>query len=270
MLWATSVRRQREATVLVSDLWVTLPLGRGVSVVAHDRNGLGALAKPAGTLSHPNRGGEESRALLTVRYVMDGEYYEWTPPDAGTEPRRLWLLNRLDAATSGVILVAAEERLAHAVRAMFREKRVHKVYAAVVFGVAIPVEQTWKDRLAVDKRGGQVRTTVGGNIPAEARMRLVKSTPPRVHPPRSLIRLEPKTGRSHQLRAQCAKRHLPIIGDATYGDFALNRAFTKKTGEKRMFLHSLETKFTYEWAGAKHRFAAQAPVPDAFTAALMG
>ena len=38
------------------------------------------------------------------------------------------------------------------------------------------------------------------------------------------------TGRSHQLRVQCAKRHLPIVGDQTYGDFPRNRDFAKRTG----------------------------------------
>jgi 23S rRNA-/tRNA-specific pseudouridylate synthase len=63
---------------------------------------------------------------------------------------------------------------------------------------------------------------------------------------------------------QCAKRHLPIVGDQTYGDFALNRAFGKTTGEKRLFLHSLETGFSYEFGGKTHAFKATAPLPEEF------
>ena len=85
--------------------------------------------------------------------------------------------------------------------------------------------------------------------------------------PLALIQLEPKTGRSHQLRVQCAKRHLPIVGDATYGDFAANRAFAKRTGEKRLFLHSLETSFAYGFRGRVWHFAAKAPLPAEFVAA---
>ena len=70
----------------------------------------------------------------------------------------------------------------------------------------------------------------------------------------SLLRLEPHTGRSHQLRAQCAKRGLPIVGDQTYGNFPRNREFAKAAGTKRMFLHSLETGFEYEFNGKPHRF----------------
>jgi 23S rRNA-/tRNA-specific pseudouridylate synthase len=63
---------------------------------------------------------------------------------------------------------------------------------------------------------------------------------------------------------QCAKRQSPIIGDQTYGDFALNRAFAKATGNKRLFLHSLETSFTYDFAGKSYAFKAAAPLPPEF------
>src|ERR1035437_10224593 len=81
----------------------------------------------------------------------------------------------------------------------------------------------------------------------------------------SLLRLEPHTGRSHQLRVQCAKRHLPIVGDQTYGNFPRNREFSKAAGTKRMFLHSLETSFDYEFNGRHHTFTAKAPLPPELT-----
>ncbi len=247
-----------------------LPLGPGVVVVAQDRNGLIALAKPAGVLSHPNEGSDQLRSLLMCHYQLDGEYYQWTDSAvSGGAPRRLWLLNRLDSGTSGVILGAASEPLAKTIRALFLRKSVHKVYQALVFGIPAASQQSWRDKVAVQKRAGQIRTqTSAGNIPAEAHMKLVRSC--RAERPLSLIQLEPKTGRSHQLRVQCAKRHLPIVGDATYGDFTANRAFAKATGEKRLFLHSLETRFEYDFAGRTHAFHAVAPLPDEFAKALRG
>ena len=80
----------------------------------------------------------------------------------------------------------------------------------------------------------------------------------------ALLRLEPKTGRSHQLRVQCARRLLPIVGDQTYGDFRRNRGFAKTAGTKRMFLHSFATSFDYAFRGQQLRFAATAPLPDEF------
>lgn len=241
-------------------LLTRLPLGRDVSLLTTDQNGLAALAKPAGILSHPNKSSEESRSLLTCSYTLDDECYQWI--DEQGKEQQLWLLNRLDSATSGVILVSADEELAKVMRLHFRQKRVRKIYNALVFGRAQNTLQLWKDRLAVQKRGGQIRTTAQGNIPAECKMSQINS-----RGGLSLLRLEPITGRSHQLRVQCAKRHFPIVGDATYGDFARNREFARTTGSKRLFLHSLETSFDYEFRGKRSRFKATAPLPSEFRTA---
>lgn len=241
--------------------WATLPLGRDVKLLVHDANGLAAFAKPAGVLSHPNEPGDEPRSLLATSYTVDGEVYSWT--DNTGAPRQLWLLNRLDSATSGVILAAASSELAAAIRAQFKRKQVRKVYHALVFGAPRQAMEIWRDLLAVDKRGGQIRTgTSSGHVPAESRMSVVRAG--RKEPRLTLIRLEPRTGRSHQLRVQSAKRHLPIVGDQTYGDFSANRAFAKIAGTKRLFLHSLETGFDYEWRGQTWRFGAKAPLPAEF------
>jgi len=244
--------------------WETLPLGRDVELVERDPNGLIALAKPAGLLSHPNAGGEEPRSLLTVRYNPDGEFYAWNA--SGVE-HRFYLLNRLDSATSGLLLGATNLVLANEIRALFQRKSIRKIYNALVFGVPPASRQVWMDRLAVEKKAGQIRTqATAGNIPAESVMRVLRARQG-VAQPLALIALEPRTGRSHQLRVQCAKRHLPIVGDATYGDFGANRAFAKATGEKRLFLHSLETRFEYALGGKTFSFSAKAELPKEFTKA---
>lgn len=242
------------------------PLGNGVRLLNRDANGVVALAKPAGVLSHPNVAGDEVRSLLRARYSLEEECYEW-PEQAGQPAGRLWLLNRLDSGTSGVILAAETGELAREIRAQFKRKQVRKVYQALVFGVPRPPVQLWKDLISVEKRGGQIRSSVrGGQIPAESQMNLVRVG--RAASGVSLVRLEPRTGRSHQLRVQCAKRGLPIAGDQTYGDFPRNREFARSAGTRRMFLHSLETQFGYEWAGVRHTFSARAPLPAEFEQAL--
>ena len=241
------------------------PLGSGVTVVEADAHGLVALCKPAGTLSHPNKPGEESRSLLNAPYTLAGEYYQWKQSDGSSG--RAWLLNRLDSATSGIVLLARSQALADHVRAQFKSRAVLKVYAALVFGQPSPRSGVWRDRLAVQKAAGKIRTGTTGNVPAESAMHWVQSNQ-RLQPMISLIQLTPKTGRSHQLRVQCAKRRLPIVGDATYGEFKLNRAFAREQGSKRLFLHSFRTAFDYDWAGKRNRFEAEAPLPAAFSAAL--
>lgn len=250
-------------SALPADFWETLPLAAGARVLTRDENGLAAIDKPAGVLSHPNEPYDAPRSLLKAGYDPERECFEWTA-EAGGGPRRLWLLNRLDSATSGVILVAASEALAQAVKEQFARKQVRKVYLALVFGVPTVGVALWRDLLAVKKTGGQIRTQARGNVPAVTQFKLVKHV--RGSFSVSLVRLDPRTGRSHQLRVQCVKRGLPIVGDQTYGDFGLNREFAGTTGCKRMFLHSHDTSFAYEWAGRQWSFRASAPLPPEFIA----
>jgi 23S rRNA-/tRNA-specific pseudouridylate synthase len=250
---------------LASDYWSRLPLGREVRLIARDENGVAAFAKPAGVLSHPNTPRDEARALLSCAYDHDRECFVWPGADAGLQ--RLWLLNRLDSATSGVILAASEEAVARTIKGQFARRQVHKVYQALVFGRPRAPQEVWRDRLAVDRRGGVVRVGTAGNVPAEAHFSVLRRKPGQ--PPLALVQLDPKTGRSHQLRVQCARRGLPIVGDQTYGDFRLNREFARHTGWKRLFLHSLETNLRYELAGRNFSFTASAPLPEEFAAAMV-
>lgn len=235
-------------------------LGPGVEVLVRDPNGVIALAKPAGILSHPNSSRDQHRSLIRCRYDPGAQCYTWT--DADGVRHQWWLLNRLDGATSGVILLASVLDLARDIRRLFAGKRVRKVYQALVFGQPAEKSAVWRDLLAVQKEAGQIRTHAAGNVPSEARFTLLAHRQGSFS--LSLVQLEPRTGRSHQLRVQCAKRRLPIVGDQTYGDFALNRAFAKATGEKRLFLHSLETTFDYESGGRRVPFKAIAPLPVEF------
>lgn len=241
--------------------WAEIPFGAGVKRVALDPNGLTALDKPEGILSHPNGPRDEGRSLVMAKYDESGEFFEWAAPGG---KRRLWLINRLDSATSGLILVATTGELASEVRAQFKRKQVSKTYQALVFGKPRQKAETWTDLLEVKKQGGRIRTQAGsGRLPAQSRMKLIRGGEgsPRI----SLLQLEPQTGRSHQLRVQCAKRGMPIVGDQTYGNFGANRLFAKSGGSKRMFLHSMETSFQYTFAGRENSFSAKAPLPPEFT-----
>lgn len=242
------------------------PLGKGVLVIAEDPQGLIALSKPAGVLSHPNQTGEEQRSLIRAAYSLEEECFSYQ--NANGENERVWLLNRLDSATSGIILLARTEELAVSIRRNFKARKIQKIYAALVFGRPLKRQEIWQDRMSVKRKAGQIRSdSGGGHIPSEAHMQLVQ-TNANANPIISLIQLDPKTGRSHQLRVQCAKHQLPIVGDATYGEFKLNRAYAKQTGRKRLFLHSFRTSFSYEWEGETHKFSAQAELPEAFSEAL--
>lgn len=226
------------------------------------QDGLIAVEKAAGVLSHPNRVPDVAHSVLTVPY------------DAGVEAyvdgeQRWYLLNRLDSPTSGVVLLAMDAEVAEAARRAFAEGTVEKTYLALVKGVLRRPSELWRDHLAVERQGGVLRTRVRNGVPnAVTRVELVRRG--RGMPARCLLKLNPRTGRTHQLRVQCATRGLPIIGDASYGDFALNRQWRKRCGKDILYLHSQHTALRITVAGRTMAFEATSPMPDIFTVALDG
>ena len=248
------------------------PLGPGVRVLTAHASGLIALEKPAGVLSHPNGPGVAKNALLAAAYDPDAECYRF--PDTKGTVRPVWLLNRLDSPTSGVVLVATDGALAGAVKALFAGRGVGKVYHAVVKGARLlPETGVWRDALKKTGGGetGFVRAS-GGPGGLESVTHYARLRANRDLPGLSLVRLEPKTGRTHQLRIQSAIHGHPILGDKTYGDFALNKALAARDARlDRLFLHCSRTAFRCAWAGGEFEFVAESPSnADAFETALGG
>lgn len=246
-----------------------IPFGPGVRLIVADAAGLLALDKPAGVLSHPNAPGASPKALLNAEYDHEEECYRFPSPSGPM--RRIWLLNRLDSPTGGVVLACADGALAAHIRALFARREIDKVYHAVVKGARILPEQgEWHDLLR--KSGGDdtrfVRASAGaGGARAESHYRRLRGN--RTLPALSLLRLEPKTGRTHQLRIQCALHGHPIAGDKTYGDFAMNRTLAERDARfDRLFLHCSRTALTYERGGVTHDFVAESPMPAEFLAVL--
>jgi len=120
----------------------------------------------------------------------------------------------------------------------------------------------WVDRMNVAASKGSVRAGAAGHLQAETDVRRLRLLPG--PPALSLLELTPRTGRTHQLRFQCGKRRLPIVGDQTYGNFQWNRDFAKRTGSKRLFLHSSAVRIDYEFNGRGQAFDASSPLPPDF------
>ncbi len=234
-----------------------LPWTKDVRLVACDENGLMAVEKSTGVLSHPNRKGDFGRALLAATYDEGEEAYRVETDDG--EPRWVYLLNRLDSATSGLVLLTTNPDARTEVLRAFEKKQVRKVYAALVFGFVRKEPPIWKDRLTIKKAQGGLRASDGGGLSAETRLVISKSI--QGIPAMSLLTLMPLTGRTHQLRIQTAKRGTPIVGDRTYGDFQKNKSIANSRGIKRLCLHCMETEVTYSIGGKSFSFFAKSKVP---------
>jgi 23S rRNA-/tRNA-specific pseudouridylate synthase len=212
-----------------------------VTILHHSEIHCLVLNKPAGLLTHPNTQKDEPRSLLTCHYDLQKECYRWGPD--GRE--HLYLVHRLDSATSGLLLTTRSPHLATELRKLFESRSIKKIYRAIAYGSASPSAAqsptTWQDVLTTSRSAGQLRTRVRPSSPSAApAITHVKFLGTGTRGPLRLTALEmkPETGRPHQLRVQAAHHRLPLLGDQTYGDFAANREWTRLTGSKRLMLHA--------------------------------
>lgn len=229
------------------------PLHESVSLLEQHPSGIIAVNKPGGIRSHPNKQDADEGALLQVPYDHDQECF-------GGDGQLWYLCNRLDAPTSGVLVLVPDPDLAAVVKKCFQDRKVDKLYRALLRGRVRRPQETWRDRLKTRRTPQGLRTKVASDgDPAITEMVLDRysETPPYV----SRVSLRPKTGRTHQLRVQAAERRTPIVGDATYGDFRFNRSWARTAGEKRLYLHSEHVAFEVQWQGQTIRFSSEAPAP---------
>lgn len=132
------------------------------------------------------------------------------------------LCHRLDAATGGLVLAAADDEICAQALETFKQHALRKCYLAWTKGGYDRPEGTLRAWLAKDARQAKVRVIhhdAAAAKPIETRYRVVED-----HGDLAKVLLEPVTGRTHQLRAHMADVGHPILNDDKYGDRALNRA----------------------------------------------
>jgi tRNA pseudouridine65 synthase len=243
---------------------ILLPLNKACKVIKFHPEGLWAIDKATGVLSHPNKNHSNAPSLLTCSYDFKKECYLWK--DTTGVSQHLYLIHRLDSATSGVMLASSCYDLALELKKSFAKRSVDKTYYAVVdLKHPKPVNGMWKDSLVKNSSRGNIRVTMD----KDGSTALTRVTLERIANTKlgktALLKLMPKTGRTHQLRVQCAKRGMPIIGDRTYGNFELNRKFAKLTGSDRLFLHAAKVVVNFHSKDkSKINWEANSPIPSIF------
>jgi 23S rRNA-/tRNA-specific pseudouridylate synthase len=241
-----------------------LPLNTGVNIIAHNEDGLVALDKPAGAMSHPNTSEDNRRSMLVADYDLEQECYTWSGESG--QVQRAWLINRLDSPTSGVILIGLNPEITSTIKQQFATHKITKIYYALVRGKLRAPAGSWSDQLKKDVHRGSRLVKQGRVVSAKTRYQSIKS--PTGGFPVTLMKLMPLTGRTHQLRVQCKKHGLPIVGDRTYGSFSFNKEVVMCAETKRMMLHSGETLVRYSFKGKLREFIAKSELPDDFHAVM--
>lgn len=191
--------------------------------------------KPCGVLSHPNTSDICKQSLMLAPYDISSQAYK-------TAEGPIYLLNRLDSPTSGLVVLCTQATTAKQIRQLFKNHKVKKIYQAIVKGRFAHQDTIWQDRLQIEKNHPYLRTyrtSSADGILAKTTVKGLQTFDCHGEP-FSLIQLTPITGRTHQLRVQCAQHHFPILGDKTYGDFKCNRRL--KT--ERLYLHACSITFT--------------------------
>jgi len=208
--------------------------------ILHEDAWLVAFDKPAGMPSHPTFARKVGTALQIAEDQLRHREGRKVP---------LWPLHRLDAATSGILLFAKTQPAARAVNQNFARRRVVKHYQAIVVGVPSPASGEIRLALAEGHLRSEPHAT---GKEAVTRYRVSKN----VAGGRSLLELEPLTGRMHQLRVHLAAIGHPVVGDSKYGA----REF--RTTETRLMLHASRIELPHPGNGRP--FVVESPLPAAF------
>lgn len=195
------------------------------------------IDKPAGLAVHGGSGIDYG-AIELLRQAR---------PDAPL----LELGHRLDRDTSGCLLIAKSRPALTDLHRLLRQSKVKKYYLALVAGawstgirrVSMPLSksqrrQNTKAKIVVDTQGKGAETVF---------------KPLQIFSNCSLMEIQIRTGRTHQIRVHAAYIGYPLAGDAKYGDFGFNKQM-RGLGLRRLFLHASKMSFQIPRTGKNYRF----------------
>jgi 23S rRNA pseudouridine1911/1915/1917 synthase len=235
-VWVDGVEEKKSSRILenIVQIEVHIPATVSTDLIAEDipldilfeNNDLLVVNKPAGMVVHPAAGhGSGTLVNAVLGYAPDIE-------GIGGEERP-GIVHRLDKDTSGIILVAKNERSHRWLQDQFRLRNVEKTYLALVDGA--PPSPSGRVEASIGRdpahRKKMSVTSTGRGREAISEYRLVESF--KEH---SLLEFHPLTGRTHQIRLHCSLLGCPIVGDRVYG--------RKKPSLEieRHFLHAFQLK----------------------------
>ncbi len=218
--------------------------------ILYESDDLLVINKPAGMVVHPAPGhpdGTLVNAVLGHDPDLEG---------VGDE-QRPGLVHRLDKDTSGVMVVAKNDRAHREMQRQFKAREVRKLYLALLDGLPPTDTGRIETDIARDPRDRKRMAVVaaGRGKPAVTEYRVREK-----FPAHALAEVNLLTGRTHQIRLHCAYLKCPIVGDTVYG----RRRPTLPVA--RQCLHAAELRLTPP--GQRTPIDLVAPLPDDFEAAL--
>lgn len=231
--------REGRASKVGEESSVTIPFG-----VPYEDEHLLIVDKPAGVVVHPARGHQAG----TLAQALAGRA-------AGGEPARAGIVHRLDRDTSGLLVVAKDEGVHRALKAMLSSRRLVREYLALVDGHPASRTGTIEAPIGRDRRD-RLRMSLDTDAPREARTHF--EVRQRL-PTSSLLGVGLETGRTHQIRVHLAAIGNPVCGDPLYG-------VAGRFGLGRQFLHAQRLAFAHPVTG--EAIDVCSPLPEDLAGAL--
>ena len=182
--------------------------------VIEDNENFIVINKPSGI---PVQSGTKSFKNI-IDILKNTKYFENSKP---------FIVHRLDKETSGILIIAKNRKYAQLFTSLFRIRKIHKTYLAIVYGKVDKSTKIMKDDLIYYENNKKILQKAISNL------KMIKS-----NEGYSFLELNPITGRKHQLRKQLLNIGCPIIGDDKY--FLNDR---KRIKIKNLMLHAYKIKF---------------------------
>ena len=235
--------------------------------IVYEDADLAVVNKPAGMMVHAGSGAtDEARSGGTLVNALLHRFESLSTVGGELRPG---IVHRLDKETSGLIVIAKNDKTHEALAEMFADRRMTKTYIALVQG-KLPEEfatiQAPISRDAV-RRTRMTTRRLDGARHAVSHYRVVERLESRFGP-FTLARVRIETGRTHQIRVHMASISHPVVGDTLYGApariIALPLSTTRKAAREvleldRNFLHSSELEFAHPISGKLIQL--QSPLP---------
>lgn len=200
------------------------------------------INKPSGLTV--NRSDTTKNETTLQDFVSKKVNFESLGPEDSDFVKRSGIVHRLDKETSGVILVAKNEETFSFLQGQFKERKVEKEYIALVHGIVSPKNGVIKvpvGRLPWNRTRFGV---IAGGREAETFYEVISGFRlPILSEGVSLLRLHPKTGRTHQIRVHLKYFGHPVFGDSLYAGRKVSRRDRKVLD--RLFLHAQSISFVH-------------------------
>ncbi|MDP3052897.1 MAG: RluA family pseudouridine synthase [bacterium] len=221
-----------------------------------------AVNKPSGVLVHPIESQKEQTELTLVDWVLE-RYPE--VKNVGDDPIiRPGIVHRLDRDTSGVIIICRNQQFFEYLKNLFKTHQIKKTYLALVWGKLEP--KSGEINAPIGIKSGTIKRTVCQRKAKDIKEAITEYKVLNYYQYKSdlnqhesatfsLLKVTPKTGRTHQIRIHLASVNHSVVGDKLYGFKKLKIPFDLN----RQFLHATSLEFS---SADGHRIKLEAELPE--------